>query len=47
MEFSKKDFDDIGIENDSTSIWIKILVVIVLLAFLAGLFFFLKSVLNF
>lgn len=47
--FNKKDFidDEKIVEDTKYSIWIKILIVLVIIAFLVGLFLFLKSFLGF
>ncbi len=47
-KFNKKDFEDLGIEEKGhMNIITIILVIIILLAFLAGMFIFLRSVFNF
>ncbi len=47
--FNKKDFvdDDKIVEDNKYNIWIKALIVLVIIAFLVGLFLFLKSFLGF
>ena len=47
--FNKKDFvdDDKIVEDNKYNIWIKVLIVLVIIAFLVGLFLFLKSFLGF
>ena len=45
--FKKKDFVDDDFSDVKTNIWIKILIVLVVVAFAVGLFFFLKSFLDF
>lgn len=48
--FKKKDFEDDNddlLDDNKLSIWVKILIAVVVVAFLVGLFIFLKSFLNF
>ncbi len=46
-KFAKKDFEKLDIEDGKRSIVTEIIVVIILLAFIVGLFIFFKSILNF
>ncbi len=46
-KFDKKDFEDLGIEDGKRNIVTEIIVVLILVAFLAGMFFFFKDVLGF
>lgn len=45
--FKKKDFVDDDFSDVKTNIWVKIIIVIVVIAFAVGLFFFLRSFLDF
>lgn len=45
--FNKKDFKENDFEEEKMSIWVKILIILLIIGFLAGLFLFLKSFLNF
>jgi hypothetical protein len=47
LEFTKKDFEDLDIDSDKTGIFGKILIVVILIAFVVGIFIFLKSIFNF
>lgn len=45
--FNKKDFKENDFEEEKMSIWVKILIILLIIGFLAGLFLFLKSFLDF
>ena len=47
MEFSKKDFENFDLDGEKTSPLAKIIITIIIIAFLVGIFFFVKSIFNF
>ncbi len=46
-KFAKKDFEDIGFDDGKRNVVTEIIVVIILIAFLVGMFFFFKNVFGF
>ncbi len=46
MDFTKKDFEDFDLDSEKTGTIGKILIVVILIAFIVGIVFFVKSVFN-
>ena len=46
LEFTQKDFEDFDLDSEKTGPLGKILIVIILIAFIVGIVFFVKSVFN-
>ena len=45
--FNKSDFSDSDFEDEKISIWVKLLIVLLVLVFIAGIFIFLKTIIKF